>query len=211
MQVCIHCLLAGNLLLCSSLSHSGLGLAHLCEFIEDCEHVDLATRILHLLGKEGPRTQQPFKYIRFIYNRVLLESPPVRAGGHGWQILILKWHFCQLTSIWHLVNCNFIIMQEPCASWASKCVFVGFIVDYMVVGGVTSLLCLRFGVTIHRLISPDCCCCPKKSFGLQCEGESFEKCLFVLSIDNFLTAVQSSGEGMFLSMAFNWFTKTCQP
>jgi hypothetical protein len=27
------------------------GLAHLCEFIEDCEHTSLAVRILHLLGK----------------------------------------------------------------------------------------------------------------------------------------------------------------
>lgn len=36
-----------------------LGLAHLCEFIEDCEHTSLAVRILHLLGKEGPRTKQP--------------------------------------------------------------------------------------------------------------------------------------------------------
>lgn len=35
------------------------GLAHLCEFIEDCEHVSLAVRILHLLGKEGPKTKQP--------------------------------------------------------------------------------------------------------------------------------------------------------
>lgn len=36
-----------------------LGLAHLCEFIEDCEHTSLTVRILHLLGKEGPRTVQP--------------------------------------------------------------------------------------------------------------------------------------------------------
>ena len=57
-----------------------LGLSHLCEFIEDCEHIELATRILHLLGREGPRTQKPYKYIRFIYNRVLLETPTVRAG-----------------------------------------------------------------------------------------------------------------------------------
>ena len=56
------------------------GLAHLCEFIEDCEHTVLATRILHLLGREGPRTPQPFKYVRFIYNRVILENPAVRAG-----------------------------------------------------------------------------------------------------------------------------------
>lgn len=59
------------------------GLAHLCEFIEDCEHTVLATKILHLLGKEGPRTPQPSKYIRFIFNRVVLESEAVRAGKQG--------------------------------------------------------------------------------------------------------------------------------
>ncbi|KAI8130783.1 Coatomer subunit gamma [Lucilia cuprina] len=57
------------------------GLSHLCEFIEDCEHVSLAVRILHLLGKEGPFAVQPSKYIRFIYNRVILESPIVRAAA----------------------------------------------------------------------------------------------------------------------------------
>lgn len=41
----------------------------------------LSTRVLHLLGREGPRTLQPSKYIRFIYNRVALEQPPVRAGS----------------------------------------------------------------------------------------------------------------------------------
>uniref|UniRef100_A0A8D0UET3 Coatomer subunit gamma n=1 Tax=Sus scrofa TaxID=9823 RepID=A0A8D0UET3_PIG len=56
------------------------GLAHLCEFIEDCEHTVLATKILHLLGKEGPRTPVPSKYIRFIFNRVVLENEAVRAG-----------------------------------------------------------------------------------------------------------------------------------
>ncbi|EFA09678.1 coatomer subunit gamma [Tribolium castaneum] len=57
------------------------GLAHLCEFIEDCEHTSLAVRILHLLGKEGPRTKQPSRCIRFIYNRVILENPTVRAAA----------------------------------------------------------------------------------------------------------------------------------
>lgn len=57
------------------------GLAHLCEFIEDCEHVSLAVRILHLLGKEGPKTKQPSRYIRFIYNRVILENAVVRAAA----------------------------------------------------------------------------------------------------------------------------------
>ncbi|MGH0152793.1 UNVERIFIED_CONTAM: hypothetical protein FKN15_023708, partial [Acipenser sinensis] len=56
------------------------GLAHLCEFIEDCEHTVLATKILHMLGKEGPKTPTPSKYIRFIFNRVVLESEAVRAG-----------------------------------------------------------------------------------------------------------------------------------
>ncbi|XP_077196495.1 coatomer subunit gamma-2 [Paroedura picta] len=57
------------------------GLAHLCEFIEDCEHTVLATKILHLLGKEGPRTPTPSKYIRFIFNRVVLENEAVRAAA----------------------------------------------------------------------------------------------------------------------------------
>ncbi|KAJ8047390.1 Coatomer subunit gamma-2 [Holothuria leucospilota] len=57
------------------------GLSHLCEFIEDCEHTSLATRILHLLGQEGPRTPKPAKYIRFIYNRVILENAAIRAAA----------------------------------------------------------------------------------------------------------------------------------
>lgn len=56
-------------------------LAHLCEFIEDCEFTKLAVRILHLLGVEGPRTAQPTKYIRYIYNRVVLENAIVRAAA----------------------------------------------------------------------------------------------------------------------------------
>lgn len=58
-----------------------IGLSHLCEFIEDCEFLPLATRILHLLGREGPRTTTPAKYIRYIYNRVILESAEVRAAA----------------------------------------------------------------------------------------------------------------------------------
>lgn len=38
-------------------------------------------RILHLLGTEGPRTAQPTKYIRYIYNRVVLENAIVRAAA----------------------------------------------------------------------------------------------------------------------------------
>lgn len=56
-------------------------LTHLCEFIEDCEFTRLAVRILHLLGLEGPKTSQPTKYIRYIYNRVVLENAIVRAAA----------------------------------------------------------------------------------------------------------------------------------
>ncbi len=56
-------------------------LAHLSEFIEDCEFTKLAVRILHLLGMEGPKTAQPTKYIRYIYNRVVLENAIVRAAA----------------------------------------------------------------------------------------------------------------------------------
>lgn len=58
-----------------------IALAHLCEFIEDCEFTKLSVRILHLLGVEGPKTPQPTKYIRYIYNRVVLENAVVRAAA----------------------------------------------------------------------------------------------------------------------------------
>ncbi|KAK4752108.1 hypothetical protein SAY87_020906 [Trapa incisa] len=57
------------------------GLLHLCEFIEDCEFTYLSTQILHFLGIEGPRTSDPSKYIRYIYNRVHLENAMVRASA----------------------------------------------------------------------------------------------------------------------------------
>ncbi|KJH43381.1 coatomer gamma subunit appendage domain protein [Dictyocaulus viviparus] len=47
----------------------------------DCEHDSLATRVLHLLGREAPKTPNPSSYIRFIYNRVILESTKVRAAA----------------------------------------------------------------------------------------------------------------------------------
>lgn len=58
-----------------------VGLLHLCEFIEDCEYPNLCTRILSFLGEEVPSTSQPSKYIRFIYNRLILENALVRAAA----------------------------------------------------------------------------------------------------------------------------------
>ena len=56
-------------------------LLHLCEFIEDCEFTMLSTQILNLLGEMGPSTSAPARYIRFIYNRVILENSAVRAAA----------------------------------------------------------------------------------------------------------------------------------
>ncbi|KAI9312096.1 adaptin N terminal region-domain-containing protein [Dichotomocladium elegans] len=56
-------------------------LSHLCEFIEDCEFSKLSVRVLHVLGVEGPKTSTPTKYIRYIYNRVILENSIVRAAA----------------------------------------------------------------------------------------------------------------------------------
>merc|ERR1719171_2786823 len=58
-----------------------VGLLHLCEFIEDCEYPVLCTRILGFLGEEVPATTVPSKYIRFIYNRLILENALVRAAA----------------------------------------------------------------------------------------------------------------------------------
>jgi len=56
-------------------------LLHLCEFIEDCEFSELIVQILHLMGALGPSTASPSRYIRFIFNRVILENAVVRAAA----------------------------------------------------------------------------------------------------------------------------------
>ena len=58
-----------------------VGLVQLAEFIEDCEFTYLSVQILHLLGEEGPHTKEPARYIRFIYNRIILENATVRAAA----------------------------------------------------------------------------------------------------------------------------------
>ena len=56
-------------------------LLHLCEFIEDCEFSELIVQILHLIGTHGPATSAPSRYIRFVFNRVILENALVRAAA----------------------------------------------------------------------------------------------------------------------------------
>ncbi|GAM19255.1 hypothetical protein SAMD00019534_024300 [Acytostelium subglobosum LB1] len=58
-----------------------IALNELCDFIEDCEYPDLSVQILHLLGQEGPLTSSPSKYIRYIFNRISLDSGTIRAAA----------------------------------------------------------------------------------------------------------------------------------
>ena len=58
-----------------------VALGQLSEFIEDCEFTFLSVEILHLLGEEGPKTKDPARHIRVIYNRVILENATVRAAA----------------------------------------------------------------------------------------------------------------------------------
>ena len=56
-------------------------LLHLCEFIEDCEFSELIIQTLHIISAMGPHTPSPSRYIRFIFNRVILENASVRAAA----------------------------------------------------------------------------------------------------------------------------------
>ncbi|KAK8230360.1 adaptin N terminal region-domain-containing protein [Phyllosticta capitalensis] len=56
-------------------------LLQLCEFIEDCEYPGLTIRVLHVVGSEGPTVKNPTIYIRYIYNRLVLENALVRAAA----------------------------------------------------------------------------------------------------------------------------------
>lgn len=56
-------------------------LLHLCEFIEDCEFSELIVQILFLIGSVGPTATVPSRYIRYVYNRIILEAASVRAAA----------------------------------------------------------------------------------------------------------------------------------
>lgn len=56
-------------------------LPFLCEFIEDCEFTKLCVRILHLIGSQAPKTKNPETFVRFIFNRLILENSNVRAAA----------------------------------------------------------------------------------------------------------------------------------
>ncbi|EAL62772.1 adaptin N-terminal domain-containing protein [Dictyostelium discoideum AX4] len=58
-----------------------IALTELCDYIEDCDFPDLSVQILHLIGQEGPLTSSPAQYMRYIYNRVLLDGGIIRAAA----------------------------------------------------------------------------------------------------------------------------------
>jgi len=57
------------------------GLLYLCEFIEDCEFVSLSTHIITVIGTVGPTTSCPARYVRFLYNRCILENSMIRSSA----------------------------------------------------------------------------------------------------------------------------------
>ena len=56
-------------------------LFHLCEYIEDCEYDWLSVEIIHVLGQMGPKMPGKSRYIRFIYNRTMLDQAQIRAAA----------------------------------------------------------------------------------------------------------------------------------
>ena len=69
-----------------------IGLMQLCEFIEDCEHTSLATRVLHLLGQHGPTCEAPAKYIRWeYYRKLLLTVIPFISSNETYHLFVNKW------------------------------------------------------------------------------------------------------------------------
>lgn len=38
-------------------------------------------RVIHLIGREGPKSENPAKFIKYIYNRVILENAAIRGAA----------------------------------------------------------------------------------------------------------------------------------
>jgi coatomer subunit gamma len=57
------------------------GILTLAEYIEDCCYDNIKTRILSVLGKEGPTVGSSSQLVRYIYNRIILENATVRASA----------------------------------------------------------------------------------------------------------------------------------
>jgi len=56
-------------------------LFHLCNFIEDCEYTMLSTHTIHIIADFALEMPTPSRYIRYIYNRVILENATIRSAS----------------------------------------------------------------------------------------------------------------------------------
>lgn len=53
----------------------------LAEFIEDCIFENLQHRCIYFIGEHGPSSKNPSRLIRFVYNRLIIEKPSIRAAA----------------------------------------------------------------------------------------------------------------------------------
>lgn len=53
----------------------------LAEFIEDCVYENLQHRCIYFIGEHGPSSKLPSRLIRFVYNRLIIEKPSIRAAA----------------------------------------------------------------------------------------------------------------------------------
>ena len=51
------------------------------EFMEDCQFEHLSTNIIDYVAREAKSTSNPSFYIRYIYNRIILEKALIRAAA----------------------------------------------------------------------------------------------------------------------------------
>ena len=63
-----------------------IGLLQLCEFIEDCEHTSLATRVIHLLGDQGPQFGIIICKLYFRPYFVLKKKPVIFYRGERYKV-----------------------------------------------------------------------------------------------------------------------------
>ncbi len=90
-------------------------------------------QILHLLGKEGPKTVDPSKYIRYIYNRVILENATVRASAvsalakFGVVVESLRVHPSSSILNMQIPYTNIVFVFLVFVAWNSLCYMISLI------------------------------------------------------------------------------------
>jgi coatomer protein complex subunit gamma len=57
------------------------GIIALCDYMDDSTYDNAKTKILAVIGKEGPSVNSPTQIVRYIYNRITLDSAVVRAAA----------------------------------------------------------------------------------------------------------------------------------